>query len=356
MNRADVVLMRGYAEHAPLNFPMSNARTAPTAERQLLTLLADGEFHSGETLAGALGVSRAAVWKRIKRLSDLGLQVVSVRGKGYCLPYPLEFLSRERIDVSLDETTVKKFQAFEIFETIDSTNRHLLRRLERQSIHGCVCLAEFQSAGRGRRARHWVTPYGSGLCLSIGWDFGGEPAALTGLGLVIGVGVARALDQLGLEEIAIKWPNDVFHKDMKLGGILIDLQSEDGGPAHTVIGVGVNFSLPATLIAALGKEFRQPWTDLTSATRNTLSRNEVAASILEVLFPMLEEYQRDGFQPFRAAWRRYDFLKGRNIYVDTLNGVVDGAYYGVDDDGALLLSVDGEIERHYSGDVSITPQ
>jgi BirA family biotin operon repressor/biotin-[acetyl-CoA-carboxylase] ligase len=323
--------------------------------QHLLELLADGQLHSGEALAASLGVSRAAVWKRIKALRSLELEITSEPGKGYRLPYRLEFLNREDIEAGLLNGAREDIQNVEILHSVDSTNRYLLNKLAGGSIHGQVCLAEFQSAGRGRRARRWVAPYGSGLCMSLGWDFGAEPAALTALGLAVAVGVARVLDNIGVAEVGIKWPNDIFHKNKKLGGILIDLQTQGGGPAHTVIGIGINFSLPPELVATLGEKFRQPWTDLRSAVDKPLSRNQVVASLLNELVPLLSSYQDAGFGPLRSHWQRYDYLTGRDVELDMSGKLISGSYQGVDSDGALILSLDGRLGKYFSGDVSVTP-
>ena len=191
--------------------------------------------------------------------------------------------------------------------------------------------------------------------MSLGWDFGAEPAALTALGLAVAVGVARVLDNIGVAEVGIKWPNDIFHKNKKLGGILIDLQTQGGGPAHTVIGIGINFSLPPELVATLGEKFRQPWTDLRSAVDKPLSRNQVVASLLNELVPLLSSYQDAGFGPLRSHWQRYDYLTGRDVELDMSGKLISGSYQGVDSDGALILSLDGKLGKYFSGDVSVTP-
>ena len=139
-------------------------------------------------------------------------------------------------------------------EALDSTSDRLLAVDDLPSGPFDACLAEFQSAGRGRRGRRWVAPFASGLCLSVGWSYRDAPAALVALSLAAGVAVLRALGRLGIAGLALKWPNDIVRDDSKLGGILIDLRGEAAGPAYVVVGVGVNVRLPASARERLAAE------------------------------------------------------------------------------------------------------
>ncbi|HSS65216.1 MAG TPA: HTH domain-containing protein, partial [Gammaproteobacteria bacterium] len=131
----------------------------------LLHLLADGRFHSGAALGEAIGIGRSAVWKRIRALEAMGLDIHAVRGKGYRLAAPLELLDRGRIVSALDRSRAGRLRGIEIFHRIDSTNRYLMERAAAGLEGPYLCLAEFQSAGRGRRGRNWVSPFGRNLCL-----------------------------------------------------------------------------------------------------------------------------------------------------------------------------------------------
>lgn len=125
---------------------------------RLLQLLADGRFHSGASLGRALGIGRSAVWKQIRSLEVMGVTVHAVRGKGYRLATSLELLDRGVILAAMNPANVKRLKEFVLLDGVDSTNRYLSQRAAGGFDAPCVCLAESQSAGRGRRGRRWVSP------------------------------------------------------------------------------------------------------------------------------------------------------------------------------------------------------
>ena len=325
-------------------------KTKAIADRDLLQLLADGKFHSGQKLAAQLGMSRAAVWKCINSLTRLQIEIEAVRGKGYRLPYPIEFLERTRIDATLSDTCRELLAPLQILQETDSTNRQLVTRIGREDIHGQVCLAEFQTGGRGRQNREWVAPFAGGVCLSLGWRFNVGLEALAALSLGVAIAVVRALRSVGLtERLGIKWPNDLLHDGRKLAGILLELQSETAGGSHVVIGIGLNVDLPATV----GRHVDQPATDLHTALGFRPSRNELVGVILNELCNLLIGYDRGGFRALLDDWHTYDLIDGQTVTVTSPHGTVTGIARGVDDHGALLVETDGSINRYYAGDVSV---
>jgi len=189
-------------------------------QKKILKLLADGEFHSGTELAELLGVSRSAICKQLNGLSVLGLQHAAVSGKGYRLDRPLELLDNTQINAELTPAQQAAISVLEIHDTLPSTNTYLVEASQQGALSGFVCFAEHQTAGKGRRGRQWVSPYGSNLYLSILWRFQqGGMASTAGLSLAIGVAVIRALRAQGFSEAGLKWPNDIYCQGKKLGGI-----------------------------------------------------------------------------------------------------------------------------------------
>lgn len=165
-----------------------NAKNPLRQLRPVLELLADGEVHSGEALGAALGVSRAAVWKQLQKLTQYGLVVESVKGHGYRLPGGLNLLSAAAIEGNLFPGARRLLRELILYDEVDSTNARLLARMEAGCGHGVAMFAERQTAGRGRRGRHWVSPFSSGIILSIGWQFSGGIQLLEGLSLAIRCG------------------------------------------------------------------------------------------------------------------------------------------------------------------------
>jgi BirA family transcriptional regulator, biotin operon repressor / biotin---[acetyl-CoA-carboxylase] ligase len=316
--------------------------------------LSDGQFHSGEDLAQALGVSRSAVWKAVKSLRDLGATLHAVRNRGYRLAKSSEPLAAERILEKLSEAVGKQVRSLEVAWTVGSTNTELLSRANPPNGSSEVLLAEYQTAGRGRRGRAWLAPPGGAICLSLSWTFRDVPADLGALGLVIGVCELRALHELGVTGAKLKWPNDVLVDERKLGGILLELRAESGGPACVVIGIGLNVALGAPLLAKIA-ETGIAATDLVTAGLLEPSRNAVAGALVDSCVRGLLEFERDGLRPFVENWRDADALQGKMVDVRGAVGeVTRGLARGVDLHGALLVeTADEGLKKFVSGDVSV---
>jgi BirA family biotin operon repressor/biotin-[acetyl-CoA-carboxylase] ligase len=320
-----------------------------TLAQTLLTHLADGEFHSGPALGRATGCTRTAVWKAIQSLQNSGLDIYSVRGKGYRLAQPVELLLRDRILAALDTDISEAMQQLEVHHEIDSTNAYLMNVAKQSEASAHVCIAECQHAGRGRRGRQWVSPLGGNLYLSLLWRFHAGATSLGGLSLAIAVAVMRALHETGLESARLKWPNDVLLDGRKLAGILLEVAGEASGPCAVVVGLGLNVRTPAAEMS----DVDQPWVDLESALGKTVSRNELTARLLNHLIRALIDFEQQGLTPFLAEWEKWDALAGNEITLQLPSGELQGTARGVDENGALLLARNGQLQRYHSGEVSV---
>ena len=208
---------------------------------KILQVLADGEFHSGEELGAALGVSRAAVWKQLQKLEALNIELESQKGRGYRIVGGLDLLSREAVLASSGEASKPFVESMDIFNELASTNEVALAKIAEGDAHGYCCTAELQRSGRGRRGRQWVSPFARNLYFSMVWQFHSGASALEGLSLCIGVAVARALNRAGVDGVALKWPNDVLLDGRKLAGILLEMQGDPAGLDPDVGGEGGDF-------------------------------------------------------------------------------------------------------------------
>ncbi|HEY7889783.1 MAG TPA: biotin--[acetyl-CoA-carboxylase] ligase [Steroidobacteraceae bacterium] len=319
---------------------------------KVFAALADGEFHSGEQLAETLGVSRAAVWKAVESLRDLGSTLHAVRNRGYRLRSGSDALDFKRIAGLVPPADRAHVRSIETAWTVDSTNSVLLAR-PNPPFDGCdVLLAEYQTAGRGRRGRAWLAPPGGSICQSLAWAFREVPQDLGALGLVIGVCALRALRELGLENARLKWPNDIVIDDRKLGGILIELRAESAGPASVVIGIGLNVALGAKVLEAIGETGAFP-IDLVTAGLTQPSRNALAAALVTQIVRGLLVFEKEGLRPFAEEWRSADALRGRQIDVHTMEGVARGLARGIDLHGALVVETPHGVRRFISGDVTV---
>jgi BirA family biotin operon repressor/biotin-[acetyl-CoA-carboxylase] ligase len=320
-------------------------------QKKILTLLADGEFHSGTELAEVLGVSRSAICKQLKGLSELGLHHSAVSGKGYRLDKPLELLEPSKINAILSEQNKALISTLEIHDTLNSTNSYLVEHSHNNAASGFVCFAEHQTAGKGRRGRQWVSPYGSNIYVSILWRFQqGGIASTAGLSLAIGVAVIRALKQHNINDVGLKWPNDIYSQGKKLGGILIEVSGESDGPCAAVIGLGLNLFLPEIQAQTI----TQAWTDLTKTSgENPLLRNKLAGTVLNHILAIVNGFETVGIRAYLDEWRSYDCLKGKSATLFIGQQQVEGIVEGIDDNGLLLIKKsDGSIQAFASGEVS----
>lgn len=323
-----------------------------TLIERVFRALADGHFHSGEGLAQRLGVSRSAVWKAASKLRELGATVHAVRNRGYRLVGAGDPLDAAVIRDALSRVLRARLRHIEVAWTVTSTNTVLLERGSPPPGECEVALAEFQSAGRGRRGRVWLAPPGGAVCLSLSWTFAQLPRDVGSLSLAIGVCVLRALGRLGVSELQLKWPNDVLLGDAKLGGILIELRAEAAGPASVVIGIGLNTALGAALVAQLNATGVAA-ADLGAAGLSRPVRNAIAAQLIDSCMSGLLDFEREGLRAFMDEWRHADALRGRTITVLNGDERTRGLARGVDMTGALLVEAPQGVRKFVSGEVSV---
>lgn len=317
----------------------------------LIRLLADGDYHSGEAIAQGLGISRTAVWKALRKAVDhYGLVLESATGRGYRLATALELLDPALILDALPNPGRHRLARLEVHDQLDSTNDRLMAEVAGQAPAGTVCLAERQTAGRGRRGRTWVSPFGTNLYLSVLWRYPLGPAVLGGISLAAGVVVAAVLTRFGLADLGLKWPNDLLWRHRKLGGLLLEVAGEAQGPSHLVVGLGLNLRLDH----AQGQAIDQPWTDLREALGGQPPpRNRLAAALIDGLLEMLDRYGEVGLQPFLEEWGRFDLLRGQRVSLQLGGRSIEGDYVGIDPDGALRLHTPAGPVRAHSGEVSL---
>ena len=316
-------------------------------DRQLLAKLGTGAL-SGDALARELGLTRAAVWKRIQGLRAAGVVIEGRAGDGYRLAQPLELLDPERIRAGMPATVLASLAGLEIGWTVGSTNTEMLRRNapERGTE---VLLAERQTGGRGRRGRHWASPLAAHVYLSLSRGFAGGLSRMGGLSLAVGVAVVEALHGLGFTRAGLKWPNDVVVDGRKLGGLLVEGGGEFAGPARAVIGLGLNVHMPAEAAT----DITQPWTDLDALAGGTVSRNAVVAALLASLLPALEQFEQHGLAPFLLRYAAMDVLQGRMVRVEEAGVMHEGMARGLAEDGALRVDIDGRETCFHAGEVSV---
>ncbi|HTU67098.1 MAG TPA: biotin--[acetyl-CoA-carboxylase] ligase [Steroidobacteraceae bacterium] len=313
--------------------------------------LDDREFRSGESLAADLEVTRAAVWKAVEQLRELGVGLDASTNKGYRLAPGVSALVPERIADALPEAVRARIEALLVEWTVESTNTRLLESLPPPAGSTAVLLAEHQTGGRGRRGRGWIAPPGGAICLSLNWQYADMPADLAALSLVVGLCAAGALREAGVD-VTVKWPNDLVTGSGKLGGILIEMRAEAGGPVHVVIGIGLNVLLDDVARAAV-KAAGNTADDIRSHVAAVPDRNAVVAALLARLVPALDSFPRTGLTPWLDRWHEADALRDREVRIENAGEITRGVARGIDAHGALLVETPGGVQRFISGEVTV---
>lgn len=319
----------------------------------LLPLLASGQFVSGQTLADELGVSRTAVWKQLNKLAELGLEIESVRGRGYRLPGGVDLLERNAVNGSMSATSRALLTELDLRDHVGSTNAEALQQVASGRGCGYVCSAEQQSAGRGRRGREWISPFARNLYISAIWEYSGGAAVLEGMSLAVGVVVADALEHCGVPSLALKWPNDILADGAKLGGILLEMTGDASGHCQVVIGIGLNVDMPEQQ----GAHIDQAWTDVSRLCGGARpSRSELLGTVLDRLLPMLAGFEQTGFEPWRERWQSLDAYAGQPVVLRSGDQQLAGIARGVDGRGALQLETAASGMRSvFGGEMSLRP-
>ncbi len=269
----------------------------------LQTLSSGREYSFAE-----LAVSKDRVEEFKDYCERVGLDLRAVRNRMQ-IPGGLDLLDRDKVLKLVPAHIQKHVNLMAPLWSIDSTNTYLLNASGRESIHGVICWAESQSAGKGRRGRSWVSPFAKNIYMSCGWRVDTRQRAIEGLSLCTGVAVVRALEACGVGGLKLKWPNDVIADTGKIAGILVEIGQFHTGVAQIVIGIGINLALSAKD----AMDIDQPWSDIERHSTRRLSRNQLLAELLEAIATMLLTFEAEGFSTYQAAWQELDAYKNQQI-------------------------------------------
>jgi BirA family biotin operon repressor/biotin-[acetyl-CoA-carboxylase] ligase len=314
----------------------------------ILRLLADGRFQSGEEIARHFGVTRATVWNALKDAEAMGIQLFSVRGRGYRLPEPIQLLEHDSVLAAIGEQ--RSWFNLELHDHLESTNSYLMKQASSGYAHATCVAASLQTKGRGRRGRAWQAGLGASLTFSVLWRFQAGAAALSGLSLAVGVAIIRTLHALGVAEARLKWPNDVLVAQHKLAGILIELQGDMDGPSAAVIGIGLNLRLPQHV----KRHIDQAATDLQSLMRTPPNPSELLGLLLRHLADVLNEFENKGFERLREEWVTHHAYHHQPVLMLLPDGrEAHGVVVDVASDGILLVETSAGIQRFSAGEISL---
>ena len=322
---------------------------ASSIRERLIAQLASGQFVSGQAIGEMFGISRTAIAKHINAIEKMGIDVFRVTGKGYRLAEPLLLLNKSAIAEHCQRQALNP--NIETHSVIDSTNTFLLRRIPNQVQKGQICVAEFQSAGRGRRGRTWVSPFGSHIYFSMYWYFEQGMAAAMGLNVVVALAISDALSNLYQLEAQLKWPNDIYLNDKKLAGILIELEGQALEPCHSVIGIGLNVNMPSQM----AEKIDQPWSDIQSNVSSKVDRNQLVGELIICLNKRLAAHEESGLASMLNDWQSRDKFLNQQVTLISGERETKGICRGINAQGALLLEQQGVVKPIYGGEISLRP-
>jgi len=316
----------------------------------LINLLSDNQWHTGGSLGDRLGVSRNAIWKQMTAIEGLGLEVERSKLKGYRLLNDIDLIDEHAVQQAVSRNVY--FESLDYLDVLGSTNDHLLSKLPNERLRS-VCIAEQQTAGRGRRGRQWLSPYGQNLYMSFLWPVLGGAQSMQGLSLAVGVVVAEVLSRAGVEGVGLKWPNDLLVDTGKVGGILIDVTGDPQGELVAVIGLGVNL----TLLESQQSAISQPAQGV-RAMGLDCTRTELAVQLIEAMGALLSTYEAIGFDAYLERFMSMDRFKGAAVKMLVGGNEIFGVASGVDADGQYLIVRDdtGELQAFSGGEVSLRCQ
>ncbi len=317
---------------------------------EVLRRLAGGDFLPVASLARELGVDLPSIDEAIKALRARGLGVESLADGRVGVRPRIEVLDRDAVLARLGPRSRPSLAALDVLFEVGSTNQHLLDVARGGAVsRPRACLAEVQTAGRGRGGRPFFSMPGGNVLLSLLWPVAVPPTDLPGLSPALAVAVARALEMEGVDGLGLKWPNDVLVGERKVCGILLELGQDRRERSVLVAGIGINVRLDERAARSID----QPWTDLHRALGRTPSRNRVAARVIDRVVDAVQRYLEEGFGPFRREYRARDLLEGRELRIVQAGGELRGTGRGLDERGALIVEAGGRRSAILSGEVSV---
>lgn len=307
-------------------------KTLSATLKNIVKTLNDGQCHSGASLGDALNISRNAVWKQINQLTKYGIEVESIQSTGYRLKQPLILLDSKQIKKYITATEEGiKLNKLDILGSIPSTNDYFRTLPPTTGLH--ACFAEHQTAGRGRFGRHWHSPFGANIFFSCRWTVEQDVSDFSGFSLMISLAVIDALNQFGVSDLQVKWPNDIIWQGKKLAGILVEMQAESNGITQVIIGIGINVNMGAHA----SNEIHQPWASVDTILGQPQDRNQLAGLLLSQLMQKLAIFSQQGFNYFHPLWSKYDALAGKKIGLKVGKKTIYGIAQGVNTQGYLLV-------------------
>ena len=317
-------------------------------EAILQALRSSGDYVSGQELCRQLGVSRTAVWKKIRQLQDEGYVIEAVTNKGYRIVSSPDIVTQQEIKSRLETKTAGAFVI--CLEQVDSTNQYAKKIAEEGAPEGTLVIADEQTAGKGRSGRVWKSPPGSSVYMTLLLRPNMELERISMVTLVMGMAVAEAVRELTSLPAGIKWPNDVVVGGKKICGILTEMSAELARINYIVIGTGINVNM---------KQFPEELTDTATSlfleTGREYPRAELIACVMKHFEAFYEKFQKSGdMSLLRDRYNELLVSREKGVKVLDPKGNWCGTASGIDSSGRLLVRDEkGDLREVYAGEVSV---
>ncbi len=314
---------------------------------KIVEVLNDNQYHDGTSIGNQFSITRAAVWKIIKKLEQYGIPIKSVKGKGYMLEEPLILLDSKKIKASLKGKPIH----LDVLEKTESTMEYV-KKLPDQDKKTHICIAETQTQGRSRLDRQWHSPFGQNIYLSLSYPFQKDISELSGLSLVVGLAVCKAIETICHlpEPLSLKWPNDIIANHKKISGILIEIQTESHGFCNVIIGVGINVNMQR----ANKTQINQHWTSVQKLTGQYQDRNGLCAELIDQLLVYLKRFNTSGLNDFLQEWKNKDCLYNQPVRLSSNKTTFSGTGAGINEQGHLILALPKNVKQAFSsGDTTL---
>lgn len=304
---------------------------------KIVKILSDGRFYTYKSICKSIGIEKNYISKEINILRTFGLNICQVFNQGYKLNKPIQMIKKNKISLQI----LKKNTIF-IVPIVDSTNQYLINRINKLK-SGDICISEYQEKGRGRNDKSWFSPFGYNLCFSLYWILNFGLKAIMGLSLVVAISIAESLKKLGVPDIKLKWPNDVYINNKKLAGILIETIQSTIFKTKIIIGIGINLS----------KQYiYEKYISLEEVQCN-IDRNVIFSILIKNLQISLLNFELHGLQPFIKKFLNLDIYLNRHVKLIFQDKKISGIYRGIDNQGSLLLEKNNVLTSCNIGNLSL---
>ncbi|MCT4663239.1 MAG: biotin--[acetyl-CoA-carboxylase] ligase [Tissierellales bacterium] len=311
----------------------------------------ENDYISGQEMSEKLGVSRNAVWKHIQNLKKEGFQIESIKHKGYKLvqleEHQKDCLNYGLISPYLDTEFIGNKIYY--YDSVGSTNVEAKKLADKNSGEGWIVIAEEQTEGKGRLGRTWQSPKKTGIWMSIVLRPDVEPREVPQLTQLAAAALIEALAKFGIEA-QIKWPNDIVINGKKICGILTEMTGTIERLNYIILGIGMNVNLEKN---DFPEELLDKATSIYMENGQKMNRQELVGEVLNSIEKYYKYFVAHDHEKYLDVCRANSVLIGKTVRIIKHNKERKGVAVGIDNNGALIVEIEGKLEKVISGEVSV---